>query len=80
MCHAGAVLQVMGLVLFPLEMAVALAPFILGALLLKRVAASRSAPAVQPSAVYPPVAAGAGRYRLSTGALVAWLVISGPGT
>jgi len=66
----------MGLVLIPLEMAVGLAPFILGALLLKRLAANRGAPAVQPSAAYPPVAARPGRYRLSTGAMVAWLVIS----
>jgi hypothetical protein len=66
----------MGLVFFPLELAVALAPFIMAALLLKRLAAKRRAPAVQPSAAYPPDAAPPGRYRLSTRAMVAWLVIS----
>jgi hypothetical protein len=66
----------MGLVLFPLEMAVALAPLILAALLLKRLAAHRGAPAVQPSAAYRPVAAPQGRYRLSTRGMATWLVIS----
>lgn len=64
----------MGLILFPLELGVVLAPFIFGALLLERLAAKRAAPAVLPSAGYPPVAERP--RRLSTGALGTWLVIS----
>ena len=70
------VLQVMGLVLFPLEIAVTLAPFILVALLLKRLVANRRASAVQPTAAHPPTATHPGSHRLSTRAMVAWLVIS----
>jgi hypothetical protein len=72
--HDGAVLQVMALILLPLEIGVVLAPFIFVALLLRHLAVRRAAPALRPSAGYPPVAE---RPRgLSTGALATWLVIS----